>query len=199
MLTIGITGKLGSGKSTVCRALAARGAQVVDADAIARELLAPASPLAAQVLDTFGPAVRAADGSLDRRALARQVFASETSRRQLEALVHPRIRAEVLRRRARSSSRIVVIEVPLLDGPRKTEYALDAVIVVEAPTATAVARAVSRGMDEQDVRARLRAQPSDEERRSLADLHLDNSGSTEELEEAVDELWDWLMKRADDT
>jgi dephospho-CoA kinase len=193
VLRVGLTGGLGAGKSTVGRALAARGAFVVDTDQVARDVLAPGSVGERAVLDRFGPSVAAPDGALDRRALALAAFAGTEPRLALEAITHPLIEQEVARRVASCSSGIVVIELPLLNGERRSRYSLDAVVLVETPEEVAVERAVTqRGMASGDVRARLAAQPSAADRRAAADWVVVNAGGPAELEVAVDELWAWL-------
>jgi dephospho-CoA kinase len=196
MLSVGLTGKMGSGKSTVARALRARGADVIDTDAVARGVLSPGAAATREVLALFGAAVQASDGSLDRAALSRLVFGSPDLRKRLEDITHPRIREEVARLRRCARSSVVVVEIPLLDKRRASEYRFDAVVLVDVPTQLAVDRAVSRGTEHADVLARLAAQPSDDERHELADRVLDNSGSLQDLERALDDLWIWLCERA---
>lgn len=199
VLVVGLTGGLGAGKSAVGRALAARGATVIDADEVARQVLAPGSPGEGAVLEYFGPGVVGPHHSLDRAALARLVFSSPTDRLALEAISHPLIGEEVARRigAARSAgAQVAVIELPLLDAARRRQYDLDAVVLVDTPEDVAVARAVGRGMPEPDARARMAAQPSAEERRSLADWTVANDRDLAALERQVDELWHWLTSRA---
>ena len=189
MLRIGLTGGIGSGKSTVARLLAARGAVVVDADRIAREVLEPGTPGLAAVVDEFGPGVLADDGSLDRAALAAIVFSDDGARRRLDALVHPRVRqrsAELMA--AAPPDAVVVNDVPLLvETGQAGSY--DLVLVVEADPETRVARLVGRGLSERDARDRMAAQATDAERRAVADVVLDNSGTPEQLAEQVDRFW----------
>jgi dephospho-CoA kinase len=195
VLVVGLTGGIGAGKSTVGAMLAARGAVVIDADHVAREVLGPGRPAHAAVVDEFGTGVLAPDGSIDRAALASVVFADAGARRRLEAITHPAVRAGMAQRLAAldGGHDVVVLEVPLLAETGRDRYPLAAVVVVEAPPDTAVARLVSgRGMGEADARARVAAQASPEERRAIADRVIDNSGSREELEAAVDGLWRWL-------
>jgi dephospho-CoA kinase len=189
VLKIGLTGGIGSGKSTVARLLADRGAVVVDADRIAREVLEPGTPGLAAVFDEFGTEVRAADGSLDRAALAAIVFSDDDARRRLDALVHPLVRrrsAELVA--AAAPDAVVVNDVPLLvETGQAGSY--DLVLVVEADPETRVARLIGRGLSEADARARIGAQATDEDRRAAADVVLDNSGTPEELAEQVDRFW----------
>ena len=199
MLRVGLTGGLGAGKSTVGKALAARGAAVIDADQVARDVTAPGRPGERALLEHFGDRATTRSGpagqtgQLDRKALADIVFSDATERLALEAITHPLIRAEVLRRVALAHNEVVVIEIPLLDKSRKVDYGLDVVVLVDAPENVAVQRAVGRGITEAGARARIATQPSGEERRLLADRVLVNSGSLEKLESAVDELWGWLV------
>lgn len=189
MLRIGLTGGIGSGKSTVSTLLAERGAIIVDADRIAREVLEPGTPGLAGVVDAFGSGVLAADGSLDRAALAAIVFADEGARRRLDALVHPLVRqrsGELIA--VAPADAVVVNDVPLLvETGQAGSY--DLVVVVEADPEVRVARLVERGLTEADARARIAAQATDEQRRAVADVLLDNSGTLEELAEQVDRFW----------
>ena len=208
MLRVGLTGALGYGKSTVGKALAARGAAVIDADQVARDVTAPGSPGERAVLERFGDRATTRSGPaggtgrLDRKALADIVFSDEAERLALEAITHPLIRAEVLRRLALAGNdalagnEVVVIEIPLLDGQRKVDYGLDVVVLIDAPDDVAVRRAVGRGMTETAARARTAVQPSGAQRRLLADRGLVNDGSLADLENAVDELWAWLVGMA---
>ena len=189
MLRIGLTGGIGSGKSTVSALLAARGAVIVDADRIAREVVEPGTPGLARIVEAFGEGVLAPDGSLDRAALAAVVFAEPEARRQLDGIVHPLVRARAAElARAAPPDAVVVNDVPLLvETGQASSY--DLVLVVEADPATRVSRLVQRGLTAEDARARMEAQASDEERRAVADVVLDNSGTPEALAEQVDRFW----------
>ena len=189
MLRIGLTGGIGSGKSTVSRLLEQRGAVIVDADAIAREVVEPGSPGLGAVVEAFGPQVLAADGTLDRPALAAVVFADPEARKRLDAIVHPLVRARATEVAAAAPADAVVVnDVPLLvETGQAGSY--DLVLVVEADPATRVARLVQRGLTAEDARARMAAQATDEQRRAVADVVLDNSGTLEELEAQVDRFW----------
>jgi dephospho-CoA kinase len=199
MLLVGLTGGIGSGKSTVARLLERRGAVVIEADGLAREVVEPGTPGFARVVDAFGPGVVAADGTLDRAALAGIVFEDAERRRELETIVHP----EVARRfaeeveRYRDTDAIVVYAVPLL-VERGLAAAFDVVLTVAAPEDLRVERVVGeRGSDPADVRARSAAQVGDAERAAVADLVIDNAGGIGELEAAVDRAWAFLRERAD--
>jgi dephospho-CoA kinase len=189
VLRIGLTGGIGSGKSTVSSLLAARGAVVVDADVIAREVVAPGTPGLAAIADAFGPGVLADDGSLDRPALAAVVFADPEARARLDAIVHPLVRARSQELLASvPPDAVVVNDVPLLvETGQAGSY--DLVLVVEADPGTRVARLVQRGLTASDARARMAAQATDEERRAVADVVLDNSGTPAELEAQIDRVW----------
>jgi dephospho-CoA kinase len=189
VLRIGLTGGIGSGKSTVAALLAARGAVVVDADRIAREVVAPGTPGLAQVVEAFGEGVLAADGSLDRQALAAIVFGDARARGRLDGIVHPLVRARSVERLAAvPEDAVVVNDVPLLVETGQAD-SYDLVLVVEADPGTRVSRLVQRGLTAEDARARMAAQASDEQRRAVADVVLDNSGTQEELAEQVDRFW----------
>jgi dephospho-CoA kinase len=189
VLRIGLTGGIGSGKSTVSELLAARGAVVVDADRIAREVVEPGTPGLARVVETFGEGVLAPDGSLDRAALAAVVFADPEARARLDGIVHPLVRARTAELIAAAPPDAVVVnDVPLLvETGQASSY--DLVLVVEADPATRISRLVRRGLTVEDARARIAAQASDAQRRAVADVVLDNGGTPEQLAEQVDRFW----------
>ena len=196
-LQVGLTGGIGSGKSEVTRLLAARGAVVVDSDVLAREAVAPGTPGLAAVVDEFGAGVLAPDGSLDRPALGRLVFADPARRAALEAIVHPDVRrrsAEIAR--AAPPGAVVVHDVPLLVEKDLQQY-YDLVVVVDVDEDTQVRRLVGqRGMSEADARARVAAQASRERRLEAADLVVANDGDLEALQHRVADLWEELARRA---
>jgi dephospho-CoA kinase len=172
---------------------------VIDADQVARHVLAPGSPGERAVLAHFGPTVVGPHQDVDRAALARLVFSSPVDRRALEAITHPLIRDEVTKGIAAAraaGAQVVVVELPLLDGARRRQYALDVAVLVDAPEAVAVRRAVERGMPEADVRARMAAQPSPEERGAATDRVLTNDGGPTDLDDQVAGLWEWLLDLA---
>src|SRR2546421_1550610 len=188
MLRVGLSGGIGSGKSTVARALARRGAIVIDADAIAREVVEPGQPALTGVVERFGPEVLDGAGRLDRPKLAALVFDDAGARADLNAIVHPRVAAETARRIAAApADAVVVIDVPLLVEAARSGY--DAVVIVEAPEAVRLERLVARGMSPDDARRRMAAQAGDADRRKVADVILDNGGSEEDLEPQIDALW----------
>ena len=172
---VGLTGGIGSGKSTVARMLTERGAVVVDADAIAREVVEPGQPALAALVEAFGPEILLPDGSLDRTALAARAFVTDETRKQLEAITHPAIGEEFLRRVAAApEGGIVVHDVPLLvESVRGYNY--DAVIVVEAPRELRLSRLEERGVDRADAERRMALQASDEDRRKVATWVVDNA------------------------
>lgn len=199
MLVVGLTGGIGSGKSTVAALLAERGAVTIDADALARAAVEPDGPAYPAVVERFGPGVIGEGGRLDRAALAAVVFADPAARRDLEAIVHPAVRAGVASLIAGVAASggdprtVVVVEIPLLAESPASRAGLAAVIVVDCPEDVAVARLVTgRGMSGADARARIAAQASREDRLALAGFVVDNSGPVQELRVEVDRCWEWL-------
>jgi dephospho-CoA kinase len=193
---VGLTGGIGSGKSTVAALLVARGAIVIDADAIAREVVEPGTPALAALVERFGADILRSDGSLDRAALAAKAFVDDESRAALEAITHPAIGEEFLRRVADApKGSVVVHDVPLLvESKRGFDYG--AVIVVEAPREVRLRRLEARGIARADAEARMAAQASDEQRRAVATWVLDNAGDLAALERQVDDLWPQLTAKA---
>jgi dephospho-CoA kinase len=190
MLLIGLTGGIGSGKSAVATRLAELGAIVIDADAIAREVVEPGTDGLVQVVAEFGPDVLNATGELDRAALGRLVFADPQRRQALERIIHPRVRArsaEIVS--TAPDDAVVVNDIPLLvETGQAKNFPL--VIVVLAAEDVRVARLVrDRGMTEDDARARIAAQATDEQRREVADIVIVNDGTLDDLRVAVDAAW----------
>jgi dephospho-CoA kinase len=197
VLLVGLTGGIGSGKSTVSEALAARGALVIDADAITRELQRPGQPVLEAMVERFGPAILQADGTLDRAAVASVVFGDEGALADLNAIVHPAVGEEIARRlgEAIGSDRIVILDVPLLVESGRSDLA--ALVVVDVDPELAVQRLVEqRGFDESDARARIARQASRQERLAKADFVIDNSGTREQLAARIDECWAWIESLA---
>jgi dephospho-CoA kinase len=191
---VGLTGGIGSGKSTVASLLAERGAIVIDADAIAREVVEPGTPTLAKLVERFGPEILAADGSLDRAALAERAFVTEEDKKDLEAITHPAIGEEFLRRVAEAPEGVVVHDVPLLvESTRGFKY--DAVIVVEAPIDVRLDRLEARGVPRDDAQRRIGMQASDADRRKVATWVVDNSGPRDELERQIEKIWAELQQR----
>lgn len=195
-MRVGLTGGVGSGKSTVAAMFAELGAVIIDADAIAREVVEPGTPGFAAVVERFGDDVVREDGSLDRPALAAVVFADAAQRQALNAIVHPLVggRMADLMQAAPAGS-IVVLDVPLL-VENNSAGGFDAVVVVEADRDVRLARLAVRGMSEADARERMKAQASDEQRRAVADEVIVNNGSLDELRKRVHEVWEGLQRRA---
>lgn len=191
---VGLTGGIGSGKSSVARLLADRGAVVIDYDQVAREVVEPGAPALAAIAQRFGSGVLAADGHLDRAALAAVVFADESARRELERITHPAIRARAAQLHADApAGSVVVHENPLL-VEMGGHSDCDLVVVVDAPVEERVVRLVERGMDEADARARIAAQLDATVRNAVADVVIDNSGAHVDLQAVVDDLWAQLHR-----
>jgi dephospho-CoA kinase len=195
---VGLTGGIGAGKSTVAAMLAARGAVIVDADAIARSVVEPGMPALAALTERFGADILDPGGRLDRGRLAERAFASEESRKALEAITHPAIGEEFLRVLAEAPPGAVVVhDVPLLvESTRGYDYA--AIIVVEAPLEVRLDRLKARGVARDDALRRIAQQASDEERRAVATHLLDNGADVAHLEAQVTALWPQLEKLAAD-
>ena len=191
-----LTGGIASGKSTIAARLAARGAVVIDADAIVRDVQAPGSDVLARIAAVFGERMLRPDGSLDRAALGAEVFGDPERLAALNAIVHPAVREESQRRFAEAAASdpgaVVVYDVPLLAEARAGD-SWDLVVVAHAPAAVRVARLVERrGMSEADAHARLAAQVSDDERLRIADVVIDTDGDMVHTEAQVDALWERL-------
>ena len=189
MLSVGLTGGIGSGKSAVSALLAGLGAAVVDADLVAREVVAPGTPGLAAVVEAFGPDVLQPDGALDRPALGQRVFGDDAARARLNAIVHPLVGERTLELMARAEGQPVLVhDVPLLvENGLAPSYHL--VVVVDAPVATRLERLELRGLPPDQARARMAAQATDEQRRAAADVLLDNGGAREELAAQVRTLY----------
>ncbi|MDO8389967.1 MAG: dephospho-CoA kinase [Actinomycetota bacterium] len=193
MILVGLTGGIGSGKSTVSAALAERGAVIIDADAIGRELQQPGQPLLRTLADRFGEQIITADGALDRPALAAIAFGDPDALKDLNAIVHPVIGAEVGRRivEAAHTEQVVVMDIPLLtENPRE---GLQGIIVIDVPEEIQVHRLVTfRGFTEADARARIAQQASREARLATATFVIDNSGDLAALAPQIEALWQWV-------
>jgi len=197
VLRVGLTGGIGAGKSEVSRRLASYGAVVIDADAVAREVVAPGTPGLAEVAQAFGPQVLRSDGTLDRDRLGELVFADESLRMKLNAIVHPRVGARMaeLERQA-GDVPVIVHDVPLL-AENHLAGGFDEVVVVDVPPRIQAERlARQRGMSRAQAEARMRAQASRAQRLAIASIVVDNSGSLAELDREVGDLWAELRRRA---
>lgn len=193
MKRIGLTGGIGSGKSTVARMLAERGAVVVDADQISRELVEPGGAALAELVTEFGPRILQADGSLSRAELATLAFSDPRATERLNAIMHPLIGAEAQRRiNDEPHAAVVVYDMPLLVETGQEDL-VDLVVVVDVPEEVQLDRAVRlRGLDEADVQRRMSVQASRADRLARADVVIDNSGGLPQTHEQVDQLWDRL-------
>lgn len=197
MLLVGLTGGIGSGKSTVARLLEKRGAVVFDADLLAREAVEPGTPGHAAVIERFGADVLAPGGELDREALASIVFADPAARRDLEQIVHPEVRRLFAEgsEAYRDTDRVVVFSAPLL-VETGMHTAFEVLVVVSATVGTQIERLMrQRGMSEPSIRARIDAQAPLEDKAAAADFLVDNEGSLDELESQVERLWNDLSAR----
>ena len=204
MLRVGLTGGIGSGKSEVSRRLAERGAAIIDADQSARDVVAPGTPGLEQVVAAFGDGVLAPDGSLDRPKLGQIVFGDEAALGRLNAIVHPLVHqhmadAEERAIRSGGDEAVIVHDIPLLAEAGDSRSAgFDLVIVVDVPREAQLERLTGRrGMKAEDAEARMANQATREGRLAIADVVIDNSGSLEELDKRVDEVWAGLRRRAE--
>jgi dephospho-CoA kinase len=199
MLAVGLTGGIGSGKSAVAELLVARGAVLIDADQVAREVVAPGGAAYQALIDRFGTGIVAPDGTIDRPALAAVAFADDATRADLNAITHPAIGVAMIKARdaLEDTDDIVVLAIPLLTAQHRDTVKLRLVVVVDCPTEVALERLLTqRGMDRADAEARIAAQISREERIKDADYVLDNSGDRTQLQAEVSTLWTWLVARA---
>ena len=197
MLRVGLTGGIGAGKSEVSKRLSALGAVLIDADVLAREVVAPGTDGLADVIAEFGTGVLAADGSLDRPKLGARVFGDDPARKRLEAIIHPRVRARAAEIEAEAGPDAVVVhDIPLLVETGQADR-FDAVVVVDVPPDVQLARLTGvRGMTADEAEARIRSQASREDRLAVADHVVDNTGDLADLDDRVAELWDRLRARS---
>lgn len=192
-MRVGLTGGIASGKSTVAAILRELGATVIDADLLAREVVAPGTPGLAQVVEAFGPDILTEDGEMDRAAVGRIVFEDEAKRKVLEAIVHPLVFERYAELEAAAPrDGVVVHDIPLLaESGRAAEF--DAVIVVDTPHETQVERMLrDRGMAREDAEARIAAQATREQRRAVATYVIENTGTREDLRQRVAEVFEQL-------
>lgn len=193
-MLVGLTGGIGSGKSTVDELLVRRGAVLVDADVIAREIVEPGRPALGALVDRFGGAILQADGSLDRQALADLAFSTDEGKQALNDITWPAIRDEMQRQvDAAPDDCVVVVDAALLlESSFGLEGGYEQVVVVEAPIDVRLDRLEARGLRRDDAARRIAAQMSDEERREHATFVIDNAGSVDDLEPQIDALWTML-------
>ena len=200
MIVVGVAGGIGSGKTAVTDVMGARGAIVVDADVIARDIVAPGSPCLEEIRSAFGDHVLHEDGSLNREALATIVFTDESARLQLNEITHPRINDEMKRQIALTHARdgVCLIAIPLLVSEHRERLGLDAIIVVDCPTEIALERLVTdRQFDRDHARSRIASQISRDERNALGDYVVVNDGTRDQLERKIDDLWSVLLARTE--
>ncbi|CAB4346177.1 MAG: dephospho-CoA kinase [Actinobacteria bacterium] len=196
MLLLGLTGGIGSGKSTVSAELARRGAIVIDADLVVRELQSPGGAVLAAMVELFGDGILAADGTLNRQAVADIVFSDPEQLKALNAIVHPKVGQEIDGRieAQRESDNVVVLDVPLLVESKA--YETEGIIVVDTDPEIAIARLVEfRGFNADDARARMKLQATREERRAVAAFIVPNDGTQEDLMTKIDECWTWIQSK----
>ena len=196
MLRVGLTGGIGSGKSAVSSRLGERGAVVIDSDVLAREVVARGTDGLAEVVEVFGD-VLTPEGDLDRPAVGRIVFGDEQARRKLEAIIHPRVRARAAEIEAAAPDDAVVVhDIPLLVETGQADK-FDLVLVVDVPREVQVERLTgARGMAAEEAEARIASQAAREDRLAVADIVVDNSGTLEDLDKRVEEVWAELSRRA---
>ncbi len=196
MLRVALTGGIGSGKSLVAAELAARGAVIIDADVLAREVVEPGTPALAAIIDKFGPQIMR-DGKLDRSQLGAIVFADPVARRDLERIVHPAVRARAAElERAADPDAVVVHVIPLLVETGQQED-FDVVVTIDVDHETQIQRLIARnGFSRAEAAARVDAQASSEERRTAADVVVDNNGNLDDLREQIAALWGVLTSAA---
>lgn len=200
MITVGLTGGIGAGKSTVAQLLVERGAVLVDADQVAREVVAPGGPAYQPLIDRFGSQIVGPGGEIDRPTLASLTFGHPEALADLNSITHPAIGVEMIARRDRSKGTedIVVMDIPLLRSIHREMLSLAAVIVVDTPTEVALKRLVgTRGMDRADAEARIGSQVDRATRLEGADLVIDNSGDRDHLRAEVERVWSALLDLRD--
>lgn len=194
MILIGLTGGIGSGKSEVTRLFEERGAVIIDADLIVRQLQQPGTPVFKQIVELFGDGVVVSDGTLNRAAIANEVFKDKKILKRLTDIVHPLVRLEMNKRveSYRDTDKIVILDIPLLvENPRE---GLDGILVVDLDPQIAVMRLVEqRKMTAADAHARVAAQVTREQRCAIADHIIDNSGDRRALERQVETAWSWIL------
>jgi len=197
VMLIGLTGGIGAGKSTVAQLFEERGVPIVDADAIARDVVKPGEPALAELVEHFGDSILGADGELNRGKLAEVAFADAESHEALNAIMHPAISAETAKRidALRGDHSVIVHDVPLLVEAGLTGN-YDLTVLVDTPAQIRLQRLTElRGMDPEDAKKRIAAQATDEQRRAACDVALDNSGDIEHLRAQFEEMWERFISR----
>jgi len=199
MIRVGLTGGIATGKSTVARMFARRGAAVIDADEMVRELQKPGSTVYEAIVDAFGPHILRGDGTIDRKSLGELVFRDEQLRRRLETIVHPALVSAVERQVAELRTQgvpVCVVELPLL-MEAEAERRFDCVVVVTAPEEVQVARLMAdRGLSREEALARIGSQMPLGEKERRADVVIENGGALQETERRVQEVYEWLLQNA---
>lgn len=196
MLLLGLTGGIGSGKSTVSAELARRGAIVIDADLVVRELQSPGGAVLSAMVEHFGESILAADGTLNRQAVADIVFHDPEELKALNAIVHPKVGEEIDRRieAERDTDNVVILDVPLLVESKA--YETEGIIVVDTDPEIAVQRLVEfRGFNADDARARMKLQATRDERRAVAAFIVPNDGTHEDLLACIEDCWNWIQSK----
>ncbi|GAA1197208.1 dephospho-CoA kinase [Brevibacterium paucivorans] len=197
VMLIGLTGGIGAGKSTVAQLFEERGVPIVDADAIARDVVKPGEPALAELVEHFGDSILGADGELNRGKLAEVAFADAESHEALNAIMHPAISAETAKRidALRGDHSVIVHDVPLLvEAGLAGNY--DLTVLVDTPAQIRLQRLTElRGMDSEDAKKRIAAQATDEQRRAVCDVALDNSGDIEHLRAQFEQMWERFISR----
>jgi len=197
VMLVGLTGGIGAGKSTVAQLFEERGVPIVDADAIARDVVKPGEPALAELVEHFGDSILGADGELNRGKLAEVAFADAESHEALNAIMHPAISAETAKRidALRGDHSVIVHDVPLLvEAGLAGNY--DLTVLVDTPAQIRLQRLTElRGMDSEDAKKRIAAQATDEQRRAVCDVALDNSGDIEHLRAQFEQMWERFISR----
>ncbi|MBC6820922.1 dephospho-CoA kinase [Corynebacterium sp. LK33] len=194
MLKVGLTGGMGSGKSTVARRFAELGAVIIDADQIARDVVEPGEPALAELAEAFGEGILLDDGSLNRGELAKRAFVSAEKTELLNSITHPRIEQRTEEQFNAAGDAIIVFDSPLLIEMGQSE-AQDLVVVVHTPVEVRLDRLVeSRGVDREDAKQRIAKQISDDKRLQFADVVMENSGTEEDLVRQVDRIWERIIQ-----
>lgn len=197
MFLVGLTGGIASGKSTVSAMLEAHGAEVIDADIIAREVVRPGTAGLESIVQVFGKEILNTDGTLSRAKLASLVFGSQEERLKLESILHPMIKDRVMQLIRSSSARVVIYVVPLLVEAR-VDYPFDLVVTVESGVETQVKRLIeTRGLNRQEAKGRIQAQATEQQRVARADVRLDGSSTIADLEKDVSKLWERILSLAE--